>query len=174
MLCLERHLAAKLITIWSGLCLFVTSYIHFHLSGNEDGNWDIDLIFMMNFIKFHMMSVNYSNAGLLDDPIKGKDLTTRERYFAEPLRQPIGFIEFFNYYLFCGSSWTGMSHEYRWYKEFINREGDYANIPKDKLFAAFFGRAFHWLLCLITMIVLTMFFTYDHMLTETWANYPLP
>ena len=86
MLCLERQLASQLMTIWSGTCLFLTSINHFYLSGNEDGNWDIDLIFMMNFIKFHMMAVDYSNAGKLDDPVLGKDLTTRERYFAEPLR----------------------------------------------------------------------------------------
>ena len=160
MLCLERHLAAKLMTIWSGTCLFLASINHFYLSGNEDGNWDIDLIFMMNFIKFHMMAVNYSNAGLLDDPVKGKDLTTRERYFAEPLRQQISLVEFFNYYLFCGSSWTGMSHEYRWYEEFINRKGDYANIPKDKLLAPFLERSFQWLLCLLTMVGLGQFFNY--------------
>ena len=67
-----------------------------------------------------------------------------------------------------------MSHEYRWYEEFINRKGDYANIPKEKLFQPFLVRFCHWLICLILMVVLGLFFNYEHMLTETWANYTLP
>ena len=91
MLCLERHLAAKVMTFWSALCLFIFSDIHKIFSpiveeGPKHNKLGLDLIFMMNFVKFHMLANNYSNAGYLDDPVKGKNLTARERHFAEPLR----------------------------------------------------------------------------------------
>ena len=72
-------------TFFSAICLFCASFYHFHIN-NMDGGWDIDLIFMMNFIKIHMMTVNYVNAGKLNDPVLSKNLTDRERFYAEPLR----------------------------------------------------------------------------------------
>ena len=36
-----------------------------------------------------MFAVNYDNAAKLDDPIAGKDLTKRERYFAQTLKGEI-------------------------------------------------------------------------------------
>ena len=68
-------------TIWSGAWLLAVSYYHYYINPAE-GAMDIDMIFMMNFIKFHMMAVNYSNAAKLDDPVASKDFTSRERYFA--------------------------------------------------------------------------------------------
>ena len=85
MRCLERELASYAMTIWSSACLLAVSYYHYEINPTE-GSMDIDLIFMMNFVKFHMLANNYSNAGYLDDPVKGKNLTARERHFAEPLR----------------------------------------------------------------------------------------
>ena len=137
--------------MYSATGLAAASFFHFRIavakSGGAGGGWDIDLIFMMNFIKFHMMAVNYTNAAILDDPVKGKDLTTRERYYAEPLRERVHFIDFMHYFLFVGSSWSGMSHEYRTFDEFINCKGDYASIPKDKLYAPAFKRFFESLGC---------------------------
>ena len=91
MMCLERHTAAKLMTFWSAVGILIVSENHNNFSFDEEremrgGGLGLDLIFMMNFVKFHMLANNYSNAGYLDDPVKGKDLTVRERYFAEPLR----------------------------------------------------------------------------------------
>lgn len=107
----ERNTAANLMMIYSSLALFSASFYHWHLAEDSSG-WDIDLIFMMNFCKFHMLAVNYKNAGLLDDPVGGKHLTSRERKFAEPLRERVRTIDFWHFYLFCGSSWTGPAHEY--------------------------------------------------------------
>ena len=106
--------------------LTVTTY-HWYFS-NKVGQHDLDLIFMMNFIKLHMMAVNYENAGKL----KSKDekvrltLTAREVKFAEPFESLISFSDFFHYMFFCASSWTGMSHDYLHFVEFINLKGGYS------------------------------------------------
>ena len=128
---LPRKTAATAMTVFSAVCLFAASFYHFHINNAKSGGWDIDLIFMMNFIKFHMLAVNYDNAGKMQDPAdKGRDLTERERYFAEPLRERVRFFDFINYFFFCGAAWTGMSHEYRWFDEYINSRGDYKHIPR--------------------------------------------
>jgi len=75
---------------------------------------------MMNYVKLHMMAVNYKNGGLLDDPEKVKTLTTREVYYAEPLRERVKFWDFWNYFMFCAASYSGPSHEYRKFIDFIN------------------------------------------------------
>ena len=132
--CGSREVAGTLITVFSAISLFCASYYHFQVN-QATGGWDIDLIFMMNFIKLHMMAVNYVNAGKLDDPVSSKDFTPRERYMAEPLRKRVPFADFMHYFLFCGAAWTGMSHEYRLFYDFINMKGDYTNIPKGGLIA---------------------------------------
>ena len=167
---LERELASYAMTIFSGTCLLAVSYYHFEINPAE-GTMDIDMIFMMNFIKFHMMAVNYSNAAKLDDPVASKDFTSRERYFAEPLRRRMSFMEYVHYFFFCGAAWTGMSHEYRYFDEFINRREDYKNIPKHKLFLPFLNRLVQWVFCLLIMLFLSKMVNYQHLLTDEWANY---
>ena len=88
---------------------------------------------MINFCKFHMMSVNYENAGILDDESKSKYFTARERKYAEPLRERVQFLDFINYYFFCAASYSGQVHEYRDFIYFINLEKEYNEIPKSKL-----------------------------------------
>ena len=64
---LPRNAAANSMIIFSVIMLACASIYHEYLRGDEAVGWDIDMIFMMNFIKFHMMAVNYKNAALLDD-----------------------------------------------------------------------------------------------------------
>ena len=125
---------------------------------------------MMNFVKVHMMAVNYVNAAKLDDPVAGKDLTQRERYFAEPLRERVPFMDFVHYFLFCGAAWTGMSHEYRYFDDFINCKGDYANIPKNGLFLPALKRFAQCLACLVAFIILASNVSYKQLLTEEYAQ----
>ena len=132
------------------------------------------MIFMMNFIKFHMMAINYKNAALLDDPIKSeKLLTSRERHHAEYLRERVNFTEFVHYFMFCGAAWTGMSHEYRWWSDFMNKRGAYEKIPKSKLFVPAIVRFSQMLVCLVMNIIIGSFFPLSHILTEDWANSPI-
>lgn len=63
-----------------------------------------------------------------------------------------------------------MSHEYRLWHDFANKRGDYENIPKGKLFAPAFKRFFHFLCCLVIMILLGSLFPVDYVLTDEWAN----
>ena len=171
MACCERQLASTLMTFWTGLMLLFVTFSHLWLSENSQ-ELEIDIIFLMNSCKFHMMAVNYSNAEKLEDPEKSKEMTTRERYYAEPLRKRAGLMDFVHFYFFCGASWTGMCHEYRDFDDFINKKDDYANIPKDKLFMQFFIRFIHWVGCLITMIILLSTVNYEYLLTDEWANSP--
>jgi len=120
MRCCSRATGANLIVWWGALCMVSVSYHHFHIADANSGGLALDLIFMMNFVKLHMFAVNYDNASKLDDPVKGKYLTPRERYFAEPLRNQVSFTDWINYFFFVGSSWTGMPHEYRTFDEYIN------------------------------------------------------
>ena len=64
--CCSRTVGANLMTWWGAICLMSVSYYHYHVKGADDGSFDIDLIFMMNFVKLHMFAVNYDNAGKLD------------------------------------------------------------------------------------------------------------
>ena len=61
-----------------------------------------------------------------------------------------------------------MSHEYRWFDEFINKKGDFENIPKNKLFTAFLKRFGVWLFCLIMHVVFSKVVPFDAQLSETW------
>ena len=76
--------------------------------------------------------------------------------------------------LFCGSAWTGMSHEYRDFDDFINKKGLYSNIPKSKLWWPALDRLSHTLFCTVCLLVMTPYVKYDHLLTEEWATSPLP
>ena len=67
----------------------------------------------------------FAFAHLSDDDIKGKHLTQRERYYAEPLRQKPSFAQFWNYFMFCAASYSGPSHEYRKFVDFINLQDDF-------------------------------------------------
>ena len=76
--------------------------------------------------------------------------------------------------LFCGSAWTGMSHEYRDFDDFINQKGFFRNIPKSKLWVPAITRLSHSLICTACLLILTLFVKYEHLLTEEWATSPLP
>ena len=93
---------------------------------------------------------------------------------AEPLRQPVPFSEFMHYFFFCGSAWTGMSHEYRYFDDFINLKGDYANIPKSGLFAPAFKRFGQMLLCLVALISLSNVVKERDLLTEEYVMASFP
>ena len=71
MACFERQLASTLMTFWTGMMLLFVTFSHLWLSENSQ-ELEIDIIFLMNSCKFHMMAVNYSNAEKLADPEKSK------------------------------------------------------------------------------------------------------
>ena len=130
---LPRGPASNAITVFSTVCLLWAGIYAKYIKQAEKHGWDIDLIIMINFCKFHMLAVNYENAGNLDDEVKSKYFTPRERQYAEPLKQRVKFFDFMNYFFFCASSFSGQVHEYRDFIDFINLRNDYSNIPSSKL-----------------------------------------
>jgi len=108
---------------FSAAALLLAQIYHFKIKEAKSGGWDIDLVFMINFCKFHMLAVNYKNAEKLSDTATAKELSERELFQAESLRQRVKFADFFHYFLFCGAAWTGMSHEYRAFDDFIHLKG---------------------------------------------------
>lgn len=80
---------------------------------------------MQNFIKIHMTLVNYRDAEKLQDKEKAKELTDRERYHAEVLREFPSFADWCHYHMvMLTSTLGGPPTEYRPYIEFINLESD--------------------------------------------------
>jgi len=116
---LPRFTATNCMSWFSLTCLVIAGVYHLHFKP-EGAYLDIDLVFMINFVKIHMMAVNYDNGFLLD---KENMMTSREKFYAEPLRERVKFADFCDYFFFCAASWTGMPHEYREFNEFINKKG---------------------------------------------------
>ena len=165
---MERHLAANVMTAFSVVCLMIASTYHLHYKPKDNLTWDIDLIFMINFVKVHMMAVNYDNAVKLDSD-KGT-MTSRERFYAEPLRQRVKFWDFMNYFFFVASCYSGMVCEYRQFHEFINKQGQFKNIPKEKLIGKAMTRASHVVLCANIMVVLEIMCPKEFMFTPEFAE----
>jgi len=67
-----------------------------------------------------------------------------------------------------------MSHEYRAFDDFINEKGDFKNIPKDKLMKHGLTRIFHTLLCVVGVLIICQFISFDYIMTEEWATSWLP
>ena len=88
-------------------------------------------------MRVHMTMCNFTDAELLDDPVKGKHLTSRERYYAEYLRKVPSFFDWFNYNMFTPFAFIGESIEYGTFDDFINYRGDIAKMrPHSNIFPA--------------------------------------
>lgn len=71
MLLLPRNYAAGAILTFSFSTLMVVMYYHCNFF-DERPKRDINFVFMLNYIKLHMLAVNYYNAGFLDNKDKVK------------------------------------------------------------------------------------------------------
>jgi len=76
---LPRTAGSNAMVVFSSVCLLWAGIYTKYIDTVEKHRLDIDLIIMINFCKMHMLSVNYDNAGKLDDEIKSKYFTERER-----------------------------------------------------------------------------------------------
>ena len=82
---------------------------------------------MIDFIRLAQVAANMADA----DAIRRKDdalVTTRERYFAEPLKECPTLLEFCDFFFFCGSQVVGPPVEYRDFVDFINLKGVYGQM----------------------------------------------
>ena len=72
-------------------------------------------------------------------------MTSRERYQAECFRERPGFMDLFHYFAMMN---TGSITEYRQFKEWINREGDFAKMKLYSNWPAAFRRFFEGIACM--------------------------
>ena len=142
------------------------------MQDQKESGLEVDLIFMLNFSRLHMFAVNYDNAGKLDDADADKKLTSRERFYAETLREKVSFADWINYFFFVGTCPTGMVHEYRTFNDFINLKGDFTNIPVDKLPVNALIRFGQMIFVVVLMILVSLNFSFDFLLTEQWSALP--
>ena len=112
---------------------------------------------MINFIKINMTLANYSDAQFLATK-DSKQLTEKERYMAEALREIPSFWDWVNYMMMLMSSTTyGPATEYRPYIEWINLKGDFAKMPRFVNFKPALIRFSHTLCCIGVYTALGMF-----------------
>ena len=78
----QRTLVMRLMIAYSAVSLLIAQIYHFKIKEAQSGGWDIDLVFMINFCKFHMLAVNYLNAGNLKDKSSEayQQMSARERF----------------------------------------------------------------------------------------------
>lgn len=104
-----------------------------------------------------MTLVNIKDAAKLDDEKLSKELTARERYHAEALKEIPSFLDWYHYnmLLICGPL-GGPPTEYRPTLECLNYEGD---IKQMRLFSNWLPatrRFIESLLCMVVYIIIDM------------------
>ena len=57
-------------------------------------------------------------------------MNERERYYAEPFKNKLGFFQFINYFWFIGCSYSGPMLEFRKIDDCLNFREDIAKMPK--------------------------------------------
>ena len=113
---------------------------------------------MQDFVKINMTLANLSDSAKLDDEKKAKELTSRERYHAEALREIPSFLDWCHYFMLMNCSpLGGPPTEYRFFKEFINYEGDVTKMRPFSNFLPALRRYIETLLCMVTFLVLLNF-----------------
>ena len=129
---LPRTMGAILMTLWTMFAFFVVNVYNFNTKNQLVGGHGFHVFsaLSINFGKHLILAWNYYDAGLLDDPVLSKHMTTRERFYAEPHRKPLSYTKWFIYFFFVGSCITPM-HEYRDFEDFIEYKGSIRQMPKN-------------------------------------------
>lgn len=108
------------------------------------------------FMRVHMFMCNYVDGELLDDPVKGKHLTTYERKCAAYVRELPPFKDWLTYNMFTPFSFIGESIEYGLFDDYINMRGDITKMrPFSNVFAAV-QRNVHSIICIAVYYYLSM------------------
>ena len=113
---------------------------------------------MFLFIRLNMLLTNYRDAGQLD--LKDCKLSTRERYYAEPLKNgPPGLLNMINYTNFLVSSSCGSpALEYRDMMEYLDVKGQSQDVPAMECLAnGFKTMVFACLTCVAGRIIASRF-----------------
>ena len=125
---------------------------------------------MMDFIRLAQVAANMEDA----DSIARKDdalLTTRERFYSEPLKVCPTLMQWCDFFFFCGGQVVGPSTEYRDLVDFINLKGAYGLMPPGSHLMPTLVRFAQTLLMTALTIVLGMWLDRDFMLTPSFAEW---
>ena len=98
-------------------------------------------------MRIHMAMCNYQDAGIIDDPVKGKSLLENERKLAEPFRQLPSYLDWFHYHSFAPLAFIGENVDYARFDAFINYRGDVTLMPKYSNILPALRRQFESLVC---------------------------
>ena len=121
-----------------------------------------------------MTLVNYSDAGKLNDKERSKELTERERYHAEALREFPSFADWCHYHmLMLSSTLGGPPTEYRPYIDFINLRGDVAKMRSYSNFGHAFKRFLSVLACMAFFAGMIAFFDKNYLIDPAFKLEPI-
>jgi len=101
---------------------------------------------MISFCKQMALSLSYKDG----DPKKLDKLTKREREMA--VEEVPDLLTYFSYMINPATATTGPFHEFAPFKDFINKQGRFADLKMFETWPAAFKRFFHAYLCLGVML----------------------
>ena len=111
---------------------------------------------MVNYIKIVYIACNVKDA----DAIARKDakhLTPREEIYAAPLKEIPTFMEWCDYFFFCGTAVIGPPTEYKDFVDFINLRENYGKMKKGSHIVPAFVRLGQTFLMMALTLLLSCF-----------------
>ena len=128
---------------------------------------------MQNFIKMQMTLVNYGDAEKLKTKEKSEELTSRERYHAEALKELPSFLDWCHYFMMINTATCGAPIEYRPSMEWLNHTGDIAKMTPFSNFLPALRRYGEVLLCMACFLVIQGYFDMTYLVDPAFAAEPV-
>lgn len=123
------------------------------------------------FMRTVAIMCNYMDAEVLDDDVKGKHLTARERKFAKYLKERPSFEDWCHYNFFLPFSFIGDFYDFGDYVEFINFRGDIAKMRPYSNLLPWLQRWIESTLCWFVFYQLGQMASSRFMATEEFKTY---
>eukprot|EP00351_Strombidinopsis_sp_SopsisLIS2011_P005454 CAMPEP_0116877348 /NCGR_PEP_ID=MMETSP0463-20121206/9136_1 /TAXON_ID=181622 /ORGANISM="Strombidinopsis sp, Strain SopsisLIS2011" /LENGTH=163 /DNA_ID=CAMNT_0004524555 /DNA_START=317 /DNA_END=808 /DNA_ORIENTATION=+ len=112
------------------------------------------------------LSINFKDAGR-----KPEELKRREVEYA--IHEVPSLVDYFGYMYFCGGPLMGPFFEYKDYKDFIQLQGKYSNIPANKTLLPALAKLFQGIIFIVLIMNLEPIFGFDYMLTKEFIEKPI-
>ena len=140
------------------------SYLHLRRMV-VDFKWSIEITtcFMMTFCKFSNLAFSYDDGGLKDDS-KLKSYHKEKKVIDAP-----SIYETFGYVFFYPTSVIGPSFEFSDFKNFINKEKEYKDIPFFKAFLAAINEFFNAIILIVIFLIGSRYFEPYWMATDDFG-----
>mmetsp|Transcript_19866 Transcript_19866/g.14304 ORF Transcript_19866/g.14304 Transcript_19866/m.14304 type:complete len:170 (+) Transcript_19866:394-903(+) len=121
---------------------------------------------MLLITKMTALSINFKDAGR-----KPEELKRREVEYA--IHEVPSLVDYFGYMYFCGGPLMGPFFEYKDYKDFIQLQGKYSNIPANKTLLPALAKLFQGIIFIVLIMNLEPIFGFDYMLTKEFIEKPI-